>query len=160
MTLQNITDVSSLIKSVTSDTLRFVFDTVATDQTAAICVNSLSSSTNNEPEIPALYISLLDPNLPHPIPLAVEKRFFLGYSCWGSDYYFEGETFPAVPADYEFAVIMTSLTEKLLAQGKLQNHPVSVNENSSNSGGLKGILEGLDIVRNGNVSGRKLVYKM
>ncbi|OKL56000.1 hypothetical protein UA08_08792 [Talaromyces atroroseus] len=154
-------EISSLIRTVTSDTLHFVFDAVATDETAAICVNSLASTNKGfKFESPALYISLLDPKLPEVAPVAVEKRFFLGYSCWGSDYYFAGMVLPAVLEDYWFAVEITSLAEILLAKGKLRNHPISVNENVSKQGGLQGVLLGLDLLRNGVVSGRKLVYSM
>lgn len=160
--MQNNPEISSLIKTATSDTLRFVYDTVGTDQTAEICVNSLASSINNDSEDrdPALYIPLLDPKLPATTPVAVEKRAFLGYTCWGSDIYFGGSIIPAVPADYQFAIEMTHLAETLLAKGKLRNHRITVNENSSQKGGLEGVLMGLDILRKGAVSGRKLVYTM
>ena len=45
--------------------------------------------------------------------------------------------------------------ERILAEGKLKPHPVSVE-----SGGLESVLDGLDDMRQGNVSGEKLVYKV
>uniref|UniRef100_L2GGH2 Zinc-binding oxidoreductase n=1 Tax=Colletotrichum fructicola (strain Nara gc5) TaxID=1213859 RepID=L2GGH2_COLFN len=46
-------------------------------------------------------------------------------------------------------------TEKLLAEGKLVPHKPTVDEGGS---GLGGVLKGLDLVREGEVSGTKLVY--
>lgn len=162
--MQKSPNISSLISTATSNTLRFAFDTVATDQTAAICANSFAPPLKGGSEEaglnPALYVCLLDPQLPQDTKFAVEKRFFLGYSCWGYEYYFEGEILPASTADHEFGVDITSFAEILLQENALKNHPISVNENDSQKGGLEGVLMGLDKLRKGEVSGRKLVYTM
>jgi hypothetical protein len=47
------------------------------------------------------------------------------------------------------------LAGQLLEQGKLKVHPPSVRPN-----GLKGVLEGMQEMRDGKVSGEKLVYKI
>ncbi|KAF2494441.1 oxidoreductase-like protein [Lophium mytilinum] len=57
--------------------------------------------------------------------------------------------------DYEFGVKFWKDTEGLLNSGKLKAHPAEVRE-----GGLTGILQGLDDLKNGKVSGVKLVYKL
>jgi len=54
-----------------------------------------------------------------------------------------------------FAVKFCGLAEKLLKEGKIKAHPVDVRP-----GGLKGVLEGLDEMRKGKVSGKKLVYRV
>lgn len=135
---------------------------MATDPTAAICANSFGpppKSDSGEVDLnPALYVSLLNPQLPKETPFPVEKRFFLGYSCWGSEYYFEGEILPASEEDHAFGVDITRVAEILLQKKVLQNHPISVNENDAQKGGLEGVLMGLDKLRKGEVSGRKLVY--
>ncbi|KAF4783610.1 TOXD protein [Colletotrichum scovillei] len=46
-------------------------------------------------------------------------------------------------------------TERLLGEGKIVAHKPTVNEGGS---GLEGVLKGLDLVRQGKVSGTKLVY--
>ncbi|CRG91814.1 NADP-dependent alcohol dehydrogenase 6 [Talaromyces islandicus] len=146
-------NISSLINTATSNTLRFAFDTVATDPTAEICANSFGpplKSDSGEADLnSALYVSLLNPQLPQEMPFAVEKRFFLGYSCLGSEYYFEGEIFPASGVDHEFGVDITRLVEILLQKKMLQNHPISVNENEAQKGGFEGVLMGLDKLRKG-----------
>lgn len=135
---------------------------MATDPTAAICANSFAPPLKGDSEEaglnPALYVCLLDPQLPQDTQFAVEKRFFLAYSCWGYPYYFEGEISPASAADHDFGVNMTSFAERLLQKKALKNHPISVNEDDSQEGGLKGVLVGLEKLRKGEVSGRKLVY--
>lgn len=162
--MQKSSSISSLIGRATSNTLRFALDTVATDATAAICVNSfappLKSELGESDVKPALYVSLLNPQLPQETSDAVEKRFFLGYSCMGYSYYFEGEIFPASEVDYDFGVEITRVAEGLLRKKALQNHPISVNENEAQQGGLPGVLMGLDKLRRGEVTGRKLVYTM
>ena len=88
-------------------------------------------------------------------PLPVEKRFFLGYTCIGEDFVFEGEEFAASKKDFDFAVGFMSLAEELLSLGRLRNHPISVD---SGGEGLNGILQGLQLLKEGKVSGQKLVY--
>ena len=61
---------------------------------------------------------------------------------------------PAKPEDFEFAKKQWSLTEKLLAEGKLKLMP------TVRQGGLEGVFEGLDDLRHGKVSAHKLVYKI
>ena len=54
-----------------------------------------------------------------------------------------------------FASMFWGIAEKLLNEGKVKPHPVDLRP-----GGLKGVLEGLDEMRKGKVSGKKLVYKV
>jgi aspyridone synthetase trans-acting enoyl reductase len=58
-----------------------------------------------------------------------------------------------MPEDREFATGFSRLIEKLLEEGKLKTHPVKLETK-----GLLGIPDGLDMIRHGRVSGRKLVY--
>lgn len=60
---------------------------------------------------------------------------------------------PAMPAEFNFAVQWAGLAEDLWAKGKLRTIPVQTGQ-----GGLKGILEGLQELKDNKVSGRKLVY--
>jgi len=49
----------------------------------------------------------------------------------------------------------TTLLGKLLASGALKTHPVRLGQ-----GGLSGVLDGLELLRQGKVSGEKLVYRV
>ena len=65
---------------------------------------------------------------------------------------------PKIPAneeDAQFMEMFIPIAEKLLAEGKIKVHPPSVRP-----GGLRGILEGFQDLREGKVSGEKLVYRV
>lgn len=56
--------------------------------------------------------------------------------------------------DYDFAVMFTGLVEKLLEQRKIKSHPIRLGS------GLESVLEGLSEMREGTVTGQKLVYNL
>ena len=59
------------------------------------------------------------------------------------------------PDKFEFGKRWMAVAEKLWAEGKWKNHPVSVRE-----GGLLGAIEGMQRMREGKYSGEKLVYRV
>ena len=77
------------------------------------------------------------------------------YTVFGVEFQKFGSTVPASSADFEFGKKWFALSEKLLAEGKLVPHPAKVG-----SGGLEGVIQGLDDMKNGKVSGQKLVYNL
>ena len=80
----------------------------------------------------------------------------LGYTITGEAFkFFGGMDIPAKPQDFEFGKTFWELATKLLASQQLTVHPTKVGE-----GGLQGVLKGLDELREGKVSGVKLVYKI
>ena len=69
-----------------------------------------------------------------------------------------GETGPEIPArreDFVFAGAFGGLVERLLGEGRLVVHRPRVRE-----GGLRGVLGGLQELREGKISGEKLVYRI
>lgn len=66
-----------------------------------------------------------------------------------------GRDFPAQPDDYKIASEFANVAARLYAEGKLLPHPPKVG-----SGGLQGVLEGLELLKMGKVSGEKLVYRV
>lgn len=62
---------------------------------------------------------------------------------------------PASNEDFELAKKFFTLSEKLLDAGHIKPHPVS-----ARSGGLDGILAGMQELKEGKVSGAKLVYRI
>lgn len=84
----------------------------------------------------------------------VKNIFFLGYSVTGEEYEI-GEIWPAAPEDFELGKRAFVLLERLLENGLIKNHPVKIMH-----GGLNGILEGMREMKEGNVSGEKLVYSV
>lgn len=62
---------------------------------------------------------------------------------------------PAKPEDFEFGKTFWDLATKLITSQQITVHPVKVGK-----GGLEGVLDGLEQLKAGNVSGVKLVYKI
>jgi hypothetical protein len=61
----------------------------------------------------------------------------------------------AVPERYRIASEFWEITGKLFAEGKLLPHPQKVDLGGA---GLEGVLSGLQTMRDGKVTGFKLVY--
>jgi len=134
------------IRKYTNNNLKHAFDTITTEDSAKVCADALSSSSGGK------YSCLLHTKAPRD---DVESKSTLAYSMLG-EYFRMGEKGPEIPAkpeDYEFGKKFWELATTLLAEGKFKVHPPSVRK-----GGLKGVLEGLQEMREGKVSGEKLVY--
>ncbi|KAJ5722225.1 hypothetical protein N7488_000260 [Penicillium malachiteum] len=85
----------------------------------------------------------------------INNRITVGYTILGEEFSHSDIPFPAIPEDAAFAKEWISEAEKFLASGKIKGHPVKLMPH-----GFKGIPEGLDELRDGNVSGEKLVYNV
>ena len=136
------------IRDATSDNLRYAFDTISLEPTAAICAAALSSKGGT-------YGNLLQVKK---VPRSdIEVKATLAYTMNGE--YFrmgpEGPEFSEKKEDFEFGKMFWGLAEKLVANGKVTVHPVG-----ARGGGLQGVLEGLQEMREGKVSAEKLVYKV
>jgi hypothetical protein len=83
----------------------------------------------------------------------IKSIFFLAYTAMGRAYLYEGESWPVVKRDYDLTKRFVLLAEQLFEQGKIRPHPASVRE-----GGIEAIPEGIEYIRQGQVSGEKLVY--
>lgn len=79
----------------------------------------------------------------------------LVYTIFGESFVSGPLKVPANLEDFQWAKKFMTLTEKLLVEGKLLPHKVTLRE-----GGLEGALQGLDDLKNNRVSGEKLVYKV
>ena len=136
------------IRKRTDNKLKYAFDTISVEQSAAICAAALSSASG------CTYSSLIPAKLPRQ---DIENKYTLVYTI--ANEYFrmgqQGPEFPAEQQDFDFAKKFGGIAEKLLAEGKFKVHPPSVRKD-----GLKGVLEGLQELREGKVSGAKLVYKI
>ncbi|KAF2193030.1 alcohol dehydrogenase class-3 [Zopfia rhizophila CBS 207.26] len=137
------------IKRRTVGRLRHAFDCISKESTAKICVGALSDEGG-------VYTTLLP--IPAEVVAAINShvttKLTLAYSAIGEDFQF-GQFIPANPDDFGFAKSFWVTAEKLLGEGKIRAHKPSVNEGGS---GLCGVLTGLQFLREGKVSGKKLVY--
>ena len=111
-----------------------------------ICADALSSAGGG------LYVNLM--GIPFPRD-DVRNIFFLGYTASGEPFEIEGEVWPVVPEDFELCKKLFTLTEKLLESRLIKAHPVLLRE-----GGLEGIKGGMREMKEGKVSGVKLVYRI
>jgi NADPH:quinone reductase-like Zn-dependent oxidoreductase len=143
-------DVGELIRRETHNGLKLAWDCIGGPDTLAICAAALSSddtgcrySTTNTSlnELPGR-------------PGVTATHVFM-YTIFGSAFDKNGVHFPASNEDFEFAHKFFNLTQELLQEDKLRPHPESVQP-----GGLEGVLQGLKDMKDGKVSGQKLVYRL
>ncbi|KAJ0423902.1 NAD(P)-binding protein [Aspergillus carlsbadensis] len=136
---------ASAIKAQTNDGLTLAFDTVSVESSAKYCDLALSSKGGQ-------YSSLL------PIKIErenVQSRSTMAYTVFGEKFIFGPKEIPAQPEDRAFMETFCGVFEDLLASGRVKVHPPRVCD-----GGLDGILNGLQLLREGKVSGEKLVYNI
>ncbi|CZR61994.1 related to zinc-binding oxidoreductase ToxD [Phialocephala subalpina] len=139
------------INALTKNELTLVFDTITTTSSAKICAAAISTLPS-PPLEKKIYVNLMGIDFPCS---DVENIFFLGYTMSGEAFEIEGEKWDAVPEDYELGKKFISFSEKLLEEGVVRGHPVRMLE-----GGLEGILGGMEELKQGRVSGVKLVARV
>ncbi|KAI4232153.1 MAG: hypothetical protein LQ349_005171 [Xanthoria aureola] len=141
------------IRKITGDKLKIVLDTVSLDSSARFCAEAMSSSsTEGGGAAAAAYACLLPVTVPRS---DVTSDLVLAYTAFGEPFELGPQAFAAVPEDRAFAARWWLMAEGYLRSGQVRVHPPAVRE-----GGLEGVLEGLDLMRNDRVSGRKLVYNV
>lgn len=138
-------DVGLKILEATGGSIKKVFDTVSTAESAATCAAAFGLDGGT-------YCNLLGVDCPRS---DVESVYFLGYDMSGEAYIFEGHSFPAKPEAFEFGRKWVKIAEELWASGKWRPHRQKVGGN-----GLLGALDGMQMMRQGQVSGEKLVYRV
>jgi len=93
----------------------------------------------------------------HEINPKVQVKGTLSYTIVGEAFKFGDNEIPAKPQDLEFGKMFWELSRELLKQGKIKVHKPVVNKYGK---GFEGILKGLDALRQGKVSGEKLVFTL
>jgi len=136
-------DVGAKIREATGDSLKLVFDTIAEGSSPGISAAAISSKGGKYASI------LLVKEFPRD---DVSNTWTLAYTAFGEHF---SAQYPANEADYEFGARFWAVSEDLINSGKIKPHPVEVRE-----GGLEGIPQGLQDLKDGKVSGVKLVYKI
>lgn len=147
--------------------LYFVLDCIGTDDTAAFCYSCFTVAKDTSDADPEFFFSCLmpAPNPPArpeslPVTSKIYSKWDIVFACFGrrftllnKDWGIE-RTWEASTENKEFMVSFYRFVEGFLQDGRLQSMPVEKRE-----GGLAGVLEGISLVRNGGVRGKKLVYK-
>jgi hypothetical protein len=85
----------------------------------------------------------------------IERLRTSAYSVFGEAFDKLGAHVPAKPEHFEHGKMFWQLSEELVRAGKLKPHPVKVGKD-----GLVGVFDGLQQMREGKVSGVKLVYRI
>lgn len=138
--------VGKRIREAAGDALAHVFDCISLPASVAICAEAFGSRGGKYSAL--LYID----GFPRE---DVEVEVTMAYTAFGQEYRQNDKVTPAKPQDLEYAARFWKVAGELLAQGKIKPHPAEVRE-----GGLEGILDGLEDMKQDKVSGVKLVYKV
>lgn len=138
-------DCAKKIREHTNDKLTHVFDCISEGQSPNICSEAISSKGGQ--------VSYLLPAKHERTD--VENKHTLAYTIVGESFKFGPNDVPAKPEDFEFAKTFWDLSTKLLADKKITVHPPKVGKE-----GLKGVFDGLQQLKEGKVSGTKLVYQI
>ncbi|KAI9684578.1 MAG: hypothetical protein M1822_005666 [Bathelium mastoideum] len=142
-------DCAQKIRECTNNSLRYVLDTISTEQSYKICAAALPTDSAEELNLVAL------------LPLDgwpredVNVKVIIGYTTFGEAFSKFGVDFPPMKEHFDFGKMFWQLNANLLTDGKIQRHPVTMR-----SGGLYGIPAGIAEVATGAVSGLKLVYRV
>ncbi|KAJ5887789.1 hypothetical protein N7495_007830 [Penicillium taxi] len=141
----NVPESPAQIRKLTNDNLKLVFDCISLEDSTAFCEGAISTGGGD-------YSTLL------PVKIArknVRSRSTLGYTALGEDFSVGPTPYPAKSEDFDHAQLFTVMSEWFLANRKVKVHPPKVGKD-----GLKGVLEGLKLMKDGKVSGEKLVYNV
>jgi len=147
---RNDPECGAKIRKYTNSKLFYAWDCYLEGPSLKICCDALSDGPAPDGKKP--YWGILLPAQP---TRDVNVGRTLGYTMIGDGFYLGGNKFPAKPQDFEFGKKWWSIAWKLLSEGKIKLHKVEVRP-----GGLDGILDGLDDLKNGKVSGKKLVCRI
>jgi len=144
--------VGSDIRELTRNGLYHAFDCISTDESARICADALSDDTASQKPGYSALLYCAFPREDVCVNVTVAHTIF-GESFTKPE--LGPGNFPADASDYEFGQAFWKMTKGLFAEGKLKVHPPDIR-----GGGLEGVLEGLEELKLGKVSGRKLVYNL
>jgi NADPH:quinone reductase-like Zn-dependent oxidoreductase len=134
------------VKEYTKDGLTLVWDTISSEASAQFCADVMSSQGGR-------YAALLPVHCPRH---DIESTSTLAYTVFGETIMDRATVVPGRVKDFEFAKMWWALCEDLLRDGRVVPHV----RPRLGSGGLAGVLDGLQLLREGKISGEKLVYRV
>ncbi|SPN97149.1 related to toxD gene [Cephalotrichum gorgonifer] len=143
-------DAVAAVRAAAGGDLRLAWDCHSTPESAVFCARALNEDDVHYSALKYVQAAVLVVNPKATVDVS------LYYTVFGEDFMY-GEKLDAVPKNYEFGKTFWELSRELLAAGKVKPIRVSVNRGGS---GLEGVLVGLNELREGKVSGEKLVYTL
>ncbi|KAM3065602.1 Trans-enoyl reductase boa5 [Clarireedia jacksonii] len=124
----------AMIKQYTYNRLEYVLDCITTASSMRICYEAIGNKGGND----------------------VKALFCYALTIFGRPIELAGEfARDAKPEDRKLAEKFVKTAEELIWEGKLKSHPTRLME-----GGLNGVIDGVDLLRKGKISGEKLVYSL
>jgi hypothetical protein len=136
-------------RAYTKNNLAYAIDCITTVESTSCCLTAIGRAGGQ-------YVSL-DPFADHAITRKVVKPdWVLGPAIfgqrigWPGPYQQDGQ-----PELKDYASAYFGMLQRLLDQGKLRTHPLRVME-----GDLSTVIEGMDVLRSGVISGEKIVVKL
>lgn len=136
-------DCADDIRRFTHNKLKYIWDTIGTPASAKLCADVIVSN--------GTYGAILKVAFPRE---DVKRTWSLAYTATGEAVEKPHVSLKAQPQHFEFMKTWIVEVEQLLEDRRIQVHQMSVDK------GLENVLQGLDLMRNGKVSGRKLVYTL
>lgn len=128
-------------------------DCISADESTDITVAALSSSGG----VYTTLIPILDEKVKE-INSKVENKLTIAYTIVGEGFTFGTMQVPAKEDDFQFGKKFWEIARGLLESGELKVHKPAVNKYGGS--GFDGILAGVQKMREGKVSGEKLVYTL
>lgn len=137
--------VGAEIRHATGDQLHLILDCIGSESGVGLCDNALSSAGGK-------YTTIVPATIDRP---NVEHGLVFAYTIIGEAFDFGDKHFPPKPEDKEYWETFIPIAESLLGQGKIRVHRPRIGDN-----GLEGVLDGLELLKTGQISGEKLVYNV
>lgn len=142
-------DVAAAIKSHTGGRLKYVLDCISNQQSVSICYQAIQ-------RVGGRYVSL---ELIPPETLQAQRRrtiksfFIMAMEIYGEEVKLSrGYERPARPENRSLVTQFFPIFQRMLEEGNIVPHPTEVMQ-----GGLDSVLTGLDLLKSGSLSGKKLV---
>ncbi|KAJ5183967.1 Protein TOXD [Penicillium capsulatum] len=133
------------IRKATDNKLGLIMDCIGNKAGVELCDNALSSDGGK-------YTTIVPATIDRP---GVENTLVFAYTAIGEAFKYGEMSVPEKLQDKEHWEKFVPIVESLLEGKKFAVHPPRVGKD-----GLKGVLDGLELLKSGQVSGEKLVYNV
>ncbi|KAF2819717.1 putative alcohol dehydrogenase, partial [Ophiobolus disseminans] len=137
------------IRAATKNGMKFAFDCITTEASTKLCYNAIG-------RVGGKYVALNPYSESATTRKVITPDWILATiiigegSAWPEPYNREPD-----PEIRKVAQATYSAVQALLDEGKLKAHPIEMS-----TGGLPAIVKGVDVLRRGEISGKKLVYRL
>ena len=139
---------AQILEALKGEKLKYAFDAVSENGTTNQLASLIDKDTKG-----AIIVLVLYPS--EDLPSHIEYPQTSVFSCYGEEQKFGTRILPASPEDKAFATKFFEKLEEWLEEGKIKPNKITVVPN-----GLAGVPEGFRRMREKEVSGEKLVFRI